>query len=79
MGQLIFPHWLIIGLGGQKIDLNLGHRGKEFKIIKLYVGFYVLITSYNFLSVRSSTLDLSRSQSCKKVMWGRVIQIDLVT
>ena len=42
------------------------------------VGFYVLITSSNFQSTRSSTLALTRSQSCKMVMWGRVIQTDLV-
>ena len=40
---------------------------------------YGINTSCNFQSARSSTLALTRCQSCKKVMWGRVIQTDLVT
>ena len=37
------------------------------------VGSYRLIIFCNFQSARSSTLALTRSQSCKMVMWGRFI------
>ena len=43
------------------------------------IGFYGIITSCNFQGARSSTLAVTRSQSCKMVMWGRVIQTNLVT
>ena len=43
------------------------------------VGFHELITSCKFESARSSTLALTRPQSCKMVMWGRVNQTDLMT
>ena len=56
------------------------HRSSIYKFRDKQVeGFYGLITSCNFQSVRSYSLPLTRSQSCKKVIWGRVIQADLVT
>ena len=40
---------------------------------------YAIVISCHFQSAGSSTLALTRSQNCKKVMWGQVIQTDLVT
>ena len=76
MSNLIFPHWLI--MEGQEIELTLGYQYKIIRDIEV-VGLYWPTTFCNFQRTRSSILALTRSQSCKMVMWGRVIQTDLVT
>ena len=55
-------------------------RSSIYKIRDIQAaGSYRLIIFCNFQSVQSSTLALTRFQSCKKVTWGQVIQTDLVT
>ena len=62
-----------------QIDMALGHRYTSFTRDMPLIGSHGFIISFNFQNARSSTVALTRSQSCKKVMWGRVIQTDLVT
>ena len=62
--HLIF---LPLTMGGQKIDLTLGHRYTKIRDIQV-VGSYGLITFRNFQSAQSSTVALTWSQSCIKVM-----------
>ena len=78
------PHNTLASHEGPKCyaTSQLHHRTVYLWLNQLYkpvVGSYGLITSCSFQSARSSSLALTLSQSCKKVMWGWVIQTDLVT
>ena len=65
-------------LSWKKICIDLRSSIQKIRD-KQVVGSCGLVTSCKFQSVRSSTLALMRFQNCKKVMWGRVTQADLMT
>ena len=63
--------------GSQEIDLNICHRYEKSEINKLQ-GPMGLSNFASYKALGHATLALTRSQSCKKVMRGQVIQADLV-